>query len=78
MSERGDQKPLQETSAVTRRSVLRVAGLLGLTGAGAVALDACAEGSSGPPSATPAAQTTSAEASAPLPPDEQPSALTVA
>ena len=63
MSEFGDQTPRQETSAVGRRTVLRAAGLLGLTGAGAAALGACAEESSGSPSPTPAAQQTSAPAS---------------
>jgi Rieske Fe-S protein len=63
MSELGDQTPRQETSAVARRTVLRAAGLLGLTGAGAAALGACAEESSGSPSPTPAAQQTSAPAS---------------
>jgi Rieske Fe-S protein len=42
---------------------LRAAGLLGLTGAGAAALGACAEASSGSPPATPAAAETSAPAS---------------
>jgi Rieske Fe-S protein len=63
MSQLGDQTPRQETSAVARRTVLRAAGLLGLTGAGAAALGACAEESSGSPSPTPAAQQTSAPAS---------------
>ena len=60
MSELGDQTPRQETSAVARRTVLRAAGLLGLTGAGAAALSACAEESGGSPSAAPAASETSA------------------
>jgi Rieske Fe-S protein len=60
MSELGDQTPRQVTSAVARRTVLRVAGLLGLTGAGAAALGACAEESGGSPSAAPAASETSA------------------
>jgi Rieske Fe-S protein len=59
MFELGDQQPRQETSATTRRTILRAAGLLGLTGAGAAALGACAEASSGSPSATPAAAETS-------------------
>jgi Rieske Fe-S protein len=63
MSELGDQQPRQETSATTRRTILRAAGLLGLTGAGAAALAACAEASSGSPSATPAAAETSAPTS---------------
>jgi Rieske Fe-S protein len=63
MFELGDQQPRQETSATTRRTVLRAAGLLGLTGAGAAALGACAEASSGSPSATPAAAETSAPTS---------------
>ena len=60
MSELGDRTPRQETSAVARRTVLRAAGLLGLTGAGAAALSACAEESGGSPSAAPAASETSA------------------
>jgi Rieske Fe-S protein len=60
MAELGDQTPGQETSAVARRTVLRAAGLLGLTGAGAAALSACAEASGGSPSAAPAASETSA------------------
>jgi Rieske Fe-S protein len=60
MSELGDQTRHQETSAVARRTVLRVAGLLGLTGAGAAALSACAVLSGGSPSAAPAASVTSA------------------
>jgi Rieske Fe-S protein len=63
MFELGDQQPRQETSATTRRTILRAAGLLGLTGAGAAALGACAEASSGSPSATPAAAETSAPTS---------------
>jgi Rieske Fe-S protein len=58
MSRLGDQKQPQESSAITRRTVLRAAGLLGLTGAGAAALGACAEASSGSPSASPVAQST--------------------
>jgi Rieske Fe-S protein len=60
MSEFGGQTPGQETSAVARRTVLRAAGLLGLTGAGAAALSACADESGGSPSAAPAASETSA------------------
>ena len=60
MPELGDQTPRQETSAVARRTVLRAAGLLGLTGAGAAALSACAEASGGSPSTAPAASETSA------------------
>ena len=60
MSEFGGQTPGQETSAVARRTVLRAAGLLGLTGVGAAALSACAEASSGSPSAAPTASETSA------------------
>ncbi len=63
MSGRGDLLARQETPAATRRTILRVAGLLGLTGAGAAALGACAEESSSSPSVTPAAQQTSAPAS---------------
>ena len=47
MFELGDQRPRQETSATPRRTILRAAGLLGLTGAGAAALGACADASSG-------------------------------
>ena len=60
MSEVVDGTPRHETSAVARRTVLRVAGLLGLTGAGAAALSACAGESGGSPSAAPAASETSA------------------
>jgi Rieske Fe-S protein len=59
MFELGDQQPRQETSATTRRTILRAAGLLGLTGAGAAALGACADASGGSPPATPAAAETS-------------------
>jgi Rieske Fe-S protein len=62
MFELGDQQP-QVTSATTRRTILRAAGLLGLTGAAAAALGACADASSGPPPATPAAAETSAPTS---------------
>ena len=60
MSGLGDRRSPQETSEVARRTVLRAAGLLGLTGAGAAALSACAEESGGSPSAAPAASETSA------------------
>ena len=60
MAELGDQTPRQEASAVARRAVLRAAGLIGLTGAGAAALSACADASGGSPSAAPAASETSA------------------
>jgi Rieske Fe-S protein len=63
MSEFGGQTPGQETSAVARRTVLRAAGLLGLTGVGAAALSACAEVSGGSPSAAPTASETSAPTS---------------
>jgi hypothetical protein len=63
MLERGERQTHQETPATTRRTILRAAGLLGLTGAGAAALGACAEESSGSPSVTPAAPETSAAAS---------------
>ena len=63
MFELGDQQPRPEISATTRRTILRAAGLIGLTGAGAAALGACAEASSGSPSATPAAAETSAPTS---------------
>ena len=60
MFERGEQQPRHETPATTtRRTILRAAGLLGLTGVGATALTACAEESGGSPSTTPAAQETS-------------------
>jgi Rieske Fe-S protein len=75
----GDQGLRQETSftrsdpgtalaaptlAVRRRTVLRAAGLLALTGAGAATLASCsAEAESGAPPATPAAATTSPPAS---------------
>jgi Rieske Fe-S protein len=60
MSEFGVQTSRQEPSAVARRTVLRAAGLLSLTGAGAAALSACAEESGGSPSAAPAASETPA------------------
>lgn len=63
MFELGDQRPRQEASATTRRTILRAAGLLGLTGAGAAALGACADASSGSRPATPAAAETSAPTS---------------
>jgi len=63
MFERGEQQPRHETPAATRRTILRAAGLVGLTGAGAAALGACTEESSGSPSGTPVAQETSAPAS---------------
>jgi Rieske Fe-S protein len=63
MFELGDQQPRQETSATTRRTILRTAGLLGLTGAGAAALGACAEASSGSPPAAPSAPESSAPTS---------------
>ena len=57
MSERGDRQTRQEIPATTRRTILRAAGLLSLTGASAAALGACAEASSGSPAPTPAAET---------------------
>jgi Rieske Fe-S protein len=60
MFELGDQQPRLETSATARRSILRAAGLLGLTGVGAAALGACSEASSSSPPAAPAAAETSA------------------
>ena len=45
--ELGDQQRRPETSATTRRTILRAAGLLGLTGAGAAALGSCSEASRG-------------------------------
>jgi Rieske Fe-S protein len=62
MFELGDQQPRPEISATTRRTILRAAGLIGLTGAGAAALGACADASRSSP-ATPAAAETSAPAS---------------
>jgi Rieske Fe-S protein len=57
VTELGDQYARQET---TRRTVLRAAGLLALTGAGAATLGSCSAGAeSGTPPATPAAATTS-------------------
>ena len=63
MFERGEQQSRHETPVTTRRTILRAAGLLGLTGAGAAALGACVEGSSGSPSPTPPPQESSAPAS---------------
>jgi Rieske Fe-S protein len=60
MSELGDRWSGQEATALARRTILRAAGLLGLTGAGAAALSACAEESGGSPPAAPAATQTSA------------------
>ena len=65
MLERGDRQTVQEAPAATRRTILRAAGLLGLTGAGAAALGACAEASSGSPSVTPAAETSAAASPSP-------------
>ena len=75
MSELGDQTPRQETAAVRRRTVLRAAGFLGLTGVGAAALSACAEESGGSPSAAPAASETSAPTT-PSPTTPSPTAAT--
>jgi Rieske Fe-S protein len=63
MFELSDQQPQLETSAATRRTILRAAGLLGLPGTGAAALGACAEASSGSSPATPAAAETTAPTS---------------
>ena len=64
MSELGDEQTDQETSAPTRRTVLRTAGLIAVAGAGAAALASCsADAQSGSPSTAPAAETTSPAAS---------------
>jgi len=64
VTELGDQQQAHEPPLESRRTVLRAAGLLALTGTGAAALASCsAEAQSGPPSATAAAATTSAVAS---------------
>ena len=64
MTELGDQQQAHEPPLASRRTVLRAAGLLALTGTGAAGLASCAaEAQSGPPSATPAAATTSPPAS---------------
>jgi Rieske Fe-S protein len=65
VTELGDHRPAREApSATSRRTVLRAAGLLALTGTGAAALAGCsAEAETGAPSATPAAETTSPPAS---------------
>jgi Rieske Fe-S protein len=71
VSELGDQRSPQETSATTRRTVLRTAGLLALASAGAAALAGCsAEGESGSPAATPpapASPSAAADAASPSP-----------
>jgi Rieske Fe-S protein len=64
VSELGDQRLAQETSAA-RRTVLRTAGLLALASAGGAALPGCsAEAESGSPSANPPAPATPSETSA--------------
>jgi Rieske Fe-S protein len=64
VTELGDQRQAHEPPPTSRRTVLRAAGLLALTGTGAAALASCsAEAQSGPPSATPAAATTAPPAS---------------
>jgi Rieske Fe-S protein len=64
VTELGDQQQAHKPPLASRRTVLRAAGLLALTGTGAAALASCsAEAQSGPPSATPAAATTSPPAS---------------
>jgi Rieske Fe-S protein len=69
VSELGDQRLVPETSASTRRTVLRTAGLLALASAGAAALAGCsAEAESGSPSANPPAPATPSETSAPASP----------
>ena len=88
MSEPNDTQARQEIPATTRRTILRAAGLLGLTGAGAAALGACAEASSGSPAPTPAAETSApaspsptADATSPTPsasPAEAPDGPSVA
>jgi Rieske Fe-S protein len=56
--------PAHEASGATRRTVLRAAGVLALTGAGGALLAGCAaDSSSGAPSATPSESTTSEPAS---------------
>jgi Rieske Fe-S protein len=80
----GDQRPSKETSiatdseellpgpalAVRRRTVLRAAGLLALTGGGAAALASCSpQTETGAPPATPAAETASPQASPSPTPD---------
>ena len=56
--------PAQPTLPVRRRTVLRVAGLLALTGTGAAALASCsADAETSSPSVSPAAETTSPPAS---------------
>src|SRR6188768_966913 len=69
VSDLGDHRSLQETSATTRRTVLRTAGLLALASAGAAALAGCsAEAESGSPSDTSSAPATPSEASDPTSP----------
>jgi len=64
VTELGDQQQAHEPPLASRRTVLRAAGLLALTGTGAAGLASCsAEAQSGPPSATPAAATTPPPAS---------------
>jgi len=64
VTELGDQQQAHEPPLASRRTVLRAAGLLALTGTGAAALASCSvEAQSGPPSATAGAATTSAVAS---------------
>ena len=67
--------PVPEATATTRRTVLRAAGLVALTGGGVAALGACtAEGETGTPaSSAPAPSATSAPASSSAP-AESPSA----
>jgi Rieske Fe-S protein len=65
VSELGDERPDPETSAPTRRTMLRTAGLVALASAGAAALAGCsADADSGSPATAPAEPAPSAPASA--------------
>jgi Rieske Fe-S protein len=64
VSELGDERPDPETSATTRRTLLRTAGLVALAGTGAAALAGCsADAESGSPATAPAETATSPPAS---------------
>jgi Rieske Fe-S protein len=63
VTELGDQRQPHEPPLASRRTVLRAAGLLALTGTGAAALASCSADAQTAPSATPAAATTSPPAS---------------
>jgi Rieske Fe-S protein len=65
VTELGDHRPAHGAASVTsRRTVLRAAGLLALTGTGAAGLAGCSPAAeTGAPSATPAAEATSPTAS---------------